>query len=107
MYRDAEGNLVAHQEALRKQVKIIDSETGFDTGEQQMSALADMTVKMAEAFQPIGNDLTTANVKTKVPFLLHGTLREYQIIGLDWLVTLHNKRLNGILADEMGLGKTI
>jgi hypothetical protein len=33
MYRDAEGNLVAHQEALRKQVKIIDSETGFDTGE--------------------------------------------------------------------------
>jgi SNF2 family DNA or RNA helicase len=46
-------------------------------------------------------------VKTKVPFLLHGTLREYQIIGLDWLVTLHNKRLNGILADEMGLGKTI
>ena len=44
---------------------------------------------------------------TKVPFLLHGSLREYQIIGLDWLVTLHNKRLNGILADEMGLGKTI
>jgi SNF2 family DNA or RNA helicase len=46
-------------------------------------------------------------VLTKVPFLLHGSLREYQIIGLDWLVTLHNKRLNGILADEMGLGKTI
>ena len=44
---------------------------------------------------------------TKVPFLLRGNLREYQIIGLDWLVTLHNKRLNGILADEMGLGKTI
>jgi hypothetical protein len=42
-----------------------------------MSDLADMTVKMAEAFQPVGNDLTTANVKTKVPFLLHGTLREY------------------------------
>lgn len=34
-------------------------------------------------------------------------MREYQIIGLDWLVTLHNKKLNGILADEMGLGKTI
>ena len=29
------------------------------------------------------------------------------MIGVDWLVTLHNKRLNGILADEMGLGKTI
>ncbi len=72
-----------------------------------MTALADMTVKMAEAFHPAGIDLQSANVITIVPFLLHGSLREYQIIGLDWLVTLHNKRLNGILADEMGLGKTI
>jgi SNF2 family DNA or RNA helicase len=37
--------------------------------------------------------------------LLHGTLREYQHIGLDWIVTMYEKRLNGILADEMGLGK--
>jgi SNF2 family DNA or RNA helicase len=46
-------------------------------------------------------------VKTPVPFLLKYPLREYQHIGLDWLVTLYKKRLNGILADEMGLGKTI
>ena len=46
-------------------------------------------------------------IKTKVPFLLRGILREYQLIGLDWLVTMHEKHLNGILADEMGLGKTI
>jgi SNF2 family DNA or RNA helicase len=39
--------------------------------------------------------------------LLRGTLREYQHIGLDWLVSLHERKLNGILADEMGLGKTI
>jgi SNF2 family DNA or RNA helicase len=62
---------------------------------------------MAKSFQPTGTDLSSSNVKTKVPFLLHGSLREYYIIGLDWLVTLHNKKLNGILADEMGLGKTI
>ena len=30
-----------------------------------------------------------------------------QMIGLKWLVSLYNNRLNGILADEMGLGKTI
>lgn len=42
-----------------------------------------------------------------MPFLLRGVLREYQLIGLDWLVTMHEKHLNGILADEMGLGKTI
>lgn len=44
---------------------------------------------------------------TKIPFLLKHTLREYQHIGLDWLVTMHDRKLNGILADEMGLGKTI
>ena len=34
-----------------------------------------------------------------------GTLRTYQLEGLQWLVSLYNNRLNGILADEMGLGK--
>lgn len=48
-----------------------------------------------------------SQIKTKVPFLLRGVLREYQLIGLDWLVTMYEKHLNGILADEMGLGKTI
>ena len=42
-----------------------------------------------------------------MPFLLKHTLREYQHVGLDWLATMFEKRLNGILADEMGLGKTI
>ena len=59
------------------------------------------------AAQPTGYTLATTQVKTPVPFLLKGQLREYQHIGLDWLVTLYHKHLNGILADEMGLGKTI
>jgi hypothetical protein len=44
-----------------------------------------------------------------VPFLMQRAhlLREYQRTGLDWLVSMHDRRLNGILADEMGLGKTI
>ncbi|KAG6807738.1 hypothetical protein H0H92_006520 [Tricholoma furcatifolium] len=45
---------------------------------------------------------------TKQPSLLvGGTLKEYQLKGLQWMVSLYNNRLNGILADEMGLGKTI
>lgn len=36
-----------------------------------------------------------------------GTLKHYQLVGLQWLVSLYNNNLNGILADEMGLGKTI
>ncbi|KAL4660861.1 SWI/SNF-related matrix-associated actin-dependent regulator of chromatin subfamily A containing DEAD/H box 1 [Arapaima gigas] len=34
-------------------------------------------------------------------------LKPYQLIGLKWLVLLHQNKLSGILADEMGLGKTI
>jgi hypothetical protein len=37
----------------------------------------------------------------QVPFLLKANLREYQQIGLDWLVTIYKKKLNGILADEV------
>ncbi|XP_065185679.1 probable global transcription activator SNF2L2 [Sycon ciliatum] len=45
---------------------------------------------------------------TKQPDLLQfGTLKTYQVAGLEWLVSLHINNLNGILADEMGLGKTI
>lgn len=47
------------------------------------------------------------NLKTPIPFLLRGTLREYQHYGLDWLAGLYANNTNGILADEMGLGKTI
>jgi ATP-dependent helicase STH1/SNF2 len=57
--------------------------------------------------------------------LVGGKLKEYQLRGLEWMVSLYNNRLNGILAgkfwmifpltiyilifmiDEMGLGKTI
>ncbi|KAL6523219.1 Pharynx and intestine in excess protein 1 [Orobanche gracilis] len=61
----------------------------------------------ARSAQPTGNTFSTTKVRTKFPFLLKYPLREYQHIGLDWLVTMYEKRLNGILADEMGLGKTI
>jgi ATP-dependent DNA helicase len=36
-----------------------------------------------------------------------GTMRKYQLEGLEWLKSLYENGLNGILADEMGLGKTI
>jgi len=38
---------------------------------------------------------------------MRGKLRNYQLLGMNWMLTLHDKRVNGILADEMGLGKTI
>lgn len=47
--------------------------------------------------------------KSKKIFFLHCSLKlaSYQMVGLNWLLVLHHKGLNGILADEMGLGKTV
>ncbi len=40
------------------------------------------------------------------PKLITGaTLRDYQLAGVQWMVSLYENGLNGILADEMGLGK--
>ena len=39
--------------------------------------------------------------------LTGGKLTNYQLDGLNWLINLYERGLNGILADEMGLGKTI
>ena len=41
------------------------------------------------------------------PALFRGTLKAYQLKGLQWLAHLYDQGVNGILADEMGLGKTI
>ena len=39
---------------------------------------------------------------TKQPsILVGGTLKGYQLKGLQWMVSLYNNKLNGILADEM------
>ena len=34
-------------------------------------------------------------------------MREYQVHGLNWMISLYENGLNGILADEMGLGKSL
>ncbi|GFU47913.1 hypothetical protein NPIL_450051 [Nephila pilipes] len=45
----------------------------------------------------------------KQPDLLNDRmhLTSYQMLGLNWLLLMHNQDVNGILADEMGLGKTV
>lgn len=40
-------------------------------------------------------------------YLVGGELRDYQLLGVNWMAHLWHNHQNGILADEMGLGKTI
>ncbi|KAG8345458.1 putative transcription activator [Trypanosoma vivax] len=44
---------------------------------------------------------------TESPTYIRGKLRPYQIEGVNWLLGLFSRCINGILADEMGLGKTL
>ena len=39
--------------------------------------------------------------------MLKTELRDYQLKGVNWLISLYQNGLNGILADQMGLGKTV
>lgn len=95
------------------------SPTGTETHDSQPSVTSEpstleandastreMTMPDSEASTSVSSPQISAH-KIEVPFLLRGTLREYQRHGLDWLAGLYANNTNGILADEMGLGKTI
>ncbi|KAL4930770.1 putative SNF2 family helicase/ATPase [Aspergillus undulatus] len=49
----------------------------------------------------------TNTIFRESPPYIKGEMRDYQIAGLNWLVSLHENGISGILADEMGLGKTL
>lgn len=40
-------------------------------------------------------------------YIKNGEMRDYQVRGLNWMISLYENGINGILADEMGLGKTL
>lgn len=74
--------------------------------ERQASPPANIKALVKDVSLPT-TPVSTNPIKTPIPSLLRGTLREYQHYGLDWLAGLYAIGNNGILADEMGLGKTI
>ncbi|KAJ1951727.1 putative ATPase, partial [Dispira parvispora] len=67
--------------------------TGNETPSDEVSPAVNETVPKPSSRQP---SLVTG-----------GVLRDYQMAGLEWMVSLYENGLNGILADEMGLGKTL
>jgi len=70
--------------------------------DQQGSAEADSALDYFETAHS-----AREQVKEQPRSVSYGQLREYQLKGVEWMVSLYNNNLNGILADEMGLGKTV
>ena len=44
-------------------------------------------------------------LETQPTLIKNGTMRAYQLEGLNWMIKLFDNGVNGILADEMGLGE--
>ncbi|RID65072.1 hypothetical protein BRARA_D00292 [Brassica rapa] len=103
--------LKATQEAVSKQKKITDA---FDTESMKLRQTSDMDGPPNDFSVSGSGNIDLHNPSTmpatstvQTPELFKGTLKEYQMKGLQWLVNCYEQGLNGILADEMGLGKTI
>lgn len=102
---DLLGNLAAEEDS---DAEVEEPVTPKDTSDAETSVVEvaeeDPTRESSAAAVAAIDENKAIAVKTPVPFLLRGTLREYQHFGLDWLAGLYNNKTNGILADEMGLG---
>ncbi|XP_019342194.2 E1A-binding protein p400 isoform X3 [Alligator mississippiensis] len=103
---------VSGRGSTREEMVLIDSFLSIDQCEgaikKCMRDVAEFAAAAAaEVLLPKGSAQITTAVKCCAPSRQHRTLRDYQKLGLDWLVKLYEKNLNGVLADEAGLGKTM
>lgn len=57
--------------------------------------------------EEINNEKSIFRFEASPPYIKGGEMRDYQIRGLNWMISLYENGINGILADEMGLGKTL
>ncbi|KAG1371170.1 chromatin-remodeling ATPase INO80 [Cocos nucifera] len=103
--------LRAAQQAVSQQKKITNA---FDNECLKLRQAAEANVPADDSSIAGSSNIDLLNPSTmpvkstvQTPELFKGTLKEYQLRGLQWLVNCYEQGLNGILADEMGLGKTI
>ncbi|XP_010504655.1 PREDICTED: DNA helicase INO80 isoform X1 [Camelina sativa] len=103
--------LRAAQDAVSKQKQITNA---FDTEYMKLRQTSEMEGPSNDISVCGSSNIDLHNPSTmpvtstvQTPELFKGTLKEYQMKGLQWLVNCYEQGLNGILADEMGLGKTI
>ena len=97
--KDQQNDSKTHKSIVNKQIVEENEENeGADEVDEEMKKKVD--------YYDVAHKIKETVIK-QPSILVGGTLKEYQIKGLEWMVSLYNNHLNGILADEMGLGKTI
>ncbi|KUI65287.1 Chromatin structure-remodeling complex subunit snf21 [Cytospora mali] len=110
LLRQTDGFLHQLASSVKAQQRAAAERYGDDAGEFLEEA-SDEEEEVEENNRKIDYYAVAHRVKEEVTeqanMLVGGKLKEYQIKGLQWMLSLYNNNLNGILADEMGLGKTI
>lgn len=110
LLRQTDGFLHQLASSVKAQQRAAAERYGDDAGEFLEEA-SDEEEEVDEGSRKIDYYAVAHRVKEEVTeqanMLVGGKLKEYQIKGLQWMLSLYNNNLNGILADEMGLGKTI
>lgn len=108
--------LLQRLDLLLEQVDRIARGDNEDSKKKAKSATAgNSRLRLAEAeedkrlIQDTCKDESAAGVwLTQQPSCIQGGhMRSYQLEGLNWMISLYDRKINGILADEMGLGKTL
>eukprot|EP00698_Gefionella_okellyi_P005427 TRINITY_DN14974_c0_g1_i1.p1 TRINITY_DN14974_c0_g1~~TRINITY_DN14974_c0_g1_i1.p1 ORF type:complete len:1108 (-),score=308.38 TRINITY_DN14974_c0_g1_i1:24-3347(-) len=90
-----------HKEILSPDVR--KSKKGRDRHQHQVSEKDEDDQLVQDELEEDGDTRLIA----QPPCVKGGAMRAYQLDGLNWLIRLYEKGINGILADEMGLGKTM
>lgn len=105
---------ISRDVTFKKLIMQIDGKMNFKqqkkktTGRGRRKTEMEEDAELLEDEEHIGDADHQRTVLTESPsYIQGGLLREYQVQGLNWLISLHENRLSGILADEMGLGKTL
>lgn len=98
--------LKAAQDAVSKQKKIT-SAFDDDCLKLRQAAPEEAPIAGSSNIDLLHPSTMPVASSVRTPELFKGSLKGYQLKGLQWLVNCYEQGLNGILADEMGLGKTI
>ncbi|KAI2626479.1 chromatin remodeling complex SWI/SNF, component SWI2 and related ATPase [Hypoxylon sp. NC1633] len=111
LLRQTDGFLHQLASSVKAQQRQAAQRYGDENGEIVPEEESEVEEEDEEAGRKIDYYAVAHRIKEEVTeqahILVGGTLKEYQIKGLQWMISLYNNNLNGILADEMGLGKTI
>jgi helicase SWR1 len=100
MIDDNEIEEITREDLSNGHLDTMDAETATSISQADPKEIA----RPSSLTSPEASPQPNLDIRTPIPFLLRGTLREYQHYGLDWLAGLYSNKTNGILADEMGLG---